>query len=447
MVLFKGKLTMKIKKNKCLLAVFISITLQANAEMLDHTKVVDSSCHVVNLTCPTDVDKKIPDVKNMLTWSQQERVIGFRNDYRSYIGDVFKAGDAKPIPKDLKNLSDVTYDYNNHAYTLNDYIKRNDVAGMLVIKDGKIIWEYYGKGNNETTLWTSRSVGKSVISTLVGVAIKEGKIASLDDLVIKYNPDVKGTVWENVTVKQLLQHTSGVEWDEDYTNPQSDFAQLTQCEANKNTYDCVNTLVKSPTRKAYAKPGEVWAYSSGGAWLLGDTLEKATGVPVATYLQEKIWQPYGMVKDGVWHSYEQGKHDVGAHGFNATLEDWGKFGLFIANNGVLADGSKILPDNWVKDARTWTQAKNSVTVKHPDGSYGYEWWNNSVPANYSGKYTNQLKAEDTMWALGIFGQIIMVNQAENLVIVQWSTWPKAEPSFDAQPLEAALMFNAIANKL
>ncbi len=318
----------------------------------------------------------------------------------------------------------------------------------MVIKDGKIVWDYYGQGNTPTTLWTSRSVGKSVVSTLVGVALKEGKITSLDDEVVKYNPDVRGTAWEHVTIRQLLQHTSGVTWGEDYTNPKSDFAQLTQCEANSDTYQCVNKLVKDPQRKAYAKPGQAWSYSSGGAWLLGDTLEKATGKSLAQNLQEKIWQPDGMIHDGVWHSYQLGKHDVGAHGFNATLEDWGKFGLFIMNDGVLPEGTKMLPDHWVEDARTWNRAEKSVTAAHPDGSYGYEWWNNSVPANAVNVGPKQgLESKDTLWALGIFGQMIVVNQKEKLVIVQWSTWPQAEPSFSAQPLEASLMFNAIANHL
>lgn len=428
---------MKLKASFVMLS--LCITLQANAQA--------NTCDVDNLTCPTVVDRTLPAAKDMLTWDQQQRVIGFRNTYRTYTGDVFKAANPQPIPQELKDLSSISYHYDNQSYNLNDYIKRNDVSGMMVIKNGKIVWQYYGNGNDDTTLWTSRSVGKSVVSTLVGVALKEGKINSLDDLVIKYNPDVEGTVWQNVTIRQLLQHTSGVEWGEDYTNPNSDFAQLTQCEAGNDVYNCVNKLIKSPTRKAYAKPGEAWSYSSGGAWLLGDTLEKATGVSIATYLQEKIWQPYGMTRDGVWQSYSKGKHDAGAHGFNATLEDWAKFGLFIADNGQLADGTKILPDNWVKDARSWNQADNSVTASHPDGSYGYEWWNNSLPATLKDSDSSKLKSSDTLWALGIFGQIIMVNQPENLVIVQWSTWPNAEPSFSAQPLEASLMFNAIAAKL
>jgi len=432
-----------MKTGISLLALCLSTVLQVNAAP------VTRDCQTLNLTtCPTPADAKLPNVKDMLTWNQQQRVVGFRNDYRSYEGDVFKAGKAVPIPRAAQDLSKVSYQYHGQNFTLADYLKRNSVTGMMVIKDSKIIWDYYGNGNTPTTLWTSRSVGKSVVSTLVGAALKEGKITSLDDEIVKYNPDVRGTAWEHVTVRQLLQHTSGVTWDEDYTNPKSDFAQLTQCEAKSETYNCVNKLIKDPQRKAYAKPGQAWSYSSGGAWLLGDTLEKATGKSLAQNLQEKIWQPYGMNHDGVWHSYQKGKHDVGAHGFNATLEDWGKFGLYIMNNGVLPDGTKTLPDNWVVDARTWNQAEHSVTAAHPDGGYGYEWWNNSVPVNAGDVGPKHgLESKDTQWALGIFGQMIVVNQKEKLVIVQWSTWPKAEPSFSAQPLEASLMFNAIANKL
>jgi len=436
----KGTHMRKMNTSLCLLALCLGFSLQASAA---------SECGVPQLTtCPSPVDAKLPDVKDMLTWDQQQRVIGFRNDYRSYQGDVFKAGNPQPIPVMARSLSSATYLYQGKRYDLQDYIKRNDVTGMMVIKDGKVAYQYYSHGNTPTTLWTSRSVGKSVVSTLVGVAVKEGKIASLDDEIVKYNPDVKGTAWEHVTVRQLMQHTSGVTWNEDYTNPQSDFAKLTQCEANKDTYNCVNALVKDPKRTAYAKPGVAWSYSSGGAWLLGDTLEKATGKSLAQNLQEKIWQPYGMVHDGVWHSYQPGKHDVGAHGFNATLEDWGKFGLFIMNNGVLPDGTQMLPDNWVKEARTWNTAEKSVSAAHPDGMYGYQWWNNSVPVNAKDVSPKEgLASKDTMWALGIFGQVIVVNPAQKLVIVQWSAWPKAEPSFSAQPLEASLMFNAIANTL
>ncbi|BDJ17904.1 MULTISPECIES: serine hydrolase domain-containing protein [Enterobacter] len=430
---------MKIKTNRTLLAALVVSSLLSPAVM--------AACNGTDLTtCPTPFDARLPDAHTMLTWSQADRVVGFRNDYRNYAGDVFRHGNATPLLPAEKPLTDARYQVKGKIYNLQDYLKRQNVSGMLVLKNGKVAYKYLGEGNTNSTLWTSRSVGKSVVSALVGIAIKEGKIHSLDDLITQYEPDLKGTAWEGVTLKQLITHTSGVAWNEDYTNSQSDFARLTECEAKPGTYYCVRTLVKGLHREHPA--GENWSYSSGGAWLLGDVLERATGMTLAAYLEKSIWQPYGMASDGVWHAYSKGQHDVGAHGFNATLEDWGRFGEFILHNGTLPDGNQILPEGWVKQSSAWTQAKGSVSAAHPKGLYGYQWWNNEVPAtatNVEPKVENSLK--DSLWALGIFGQMIVVNQKENLVIVQWSTWPQAEPSFSAQPLEASLMFSAIANAL
>lgn len=397
-------------------------------------------------TCPVPFDKALPDTKDMLNWDQAARVIGFRNDYRNYAGDVFRHGNSTPLPYATTQLKEATYQVGGKSYTLSDYLKRENVSGMLVLKNGKIAYKYLGNGNTDSTLWTSRSVGKSVVSTLVGIALKEGKIHSLDDQVTRYEPDLQGTAWEGVTLRQLIQHTSGVAWNEDYTNPNSDFAHLTQCEARPGTYDCVRNIIRGLKRAHTA--GQSWSYSSGGAWLLGDVLERATGMPLAKYLQQTIWQPYGMANDGVWHAYQPGKHDVGAHGFNATLEDWGRFGMFVMNGGRLPNGKKILPDNWLQQASDWTKAEHSVSAAHPQGIYGYQWWNNEVPANAKQVIpTPAASLKGSMWALGIYGQVIMVNPAEKLVIVQWSTWPQAEPSFSAQPLEASLMYSAIAEQL
>lgn len=401
---------------------------------------------VMLTTCPVPLDKTLPDAKDMLNWDQAARVIGFRNDYRNYAGDVFRHGKSTPFLPAKKQLKDPTYSVNGKTYTLQDYLKRENVTGMLVLKKGKVAYKYLGEGNTDSTLWTSRSVGKSVVSTLVGIAIKEGKIHSLDDLVTHYEPDLKGSAWDGVTLKQLIQHTSGVAWNEDYTNPNSDFAHLTQCEAHPGTYDCVRKIV-SELKRAHPA-GQSWSYSSGGAWLLGDVLEKATDMPLAMYLQDTIWQPYGMANDGVWHSYQPGKHDVGAHGFNATLEDWGRFGEFVMSGGRLPDGKTILPDGWIEQASRWAKAEHSVSPAHPEGIYGYQWWNNEVPANAQHVTpAPSASLKGSMWALGIYGQVIMVNRAEQLVIVQWSTWPQAEPDFSAQPLEASLMYSAIAQQL
>lgn len=396
--------------------------------------------------CPTPFDPVLPATKDMLNWDRSARVIGFRNDYRNYAGDIFHHGNATPLLPSDKPLTDVSYTVNGQTWNLQDYLKRQNVTGFLVLKEGKIAYKYLGAGNTDTTLWTSRSVGKAVVSTLVGIAIQQGKIHSLNDRVTDYEPDLKGSAWDDVTLKQLIQHTSGVEWNEDYTNPQSHFARLTQCEAHPGAYGCVRKIVASLKRTHPA--GEQWSYSSGGAWLLGDVLERATGMPLAAWLEQALWQPAGMAHDGVWHAYQQGKHDVGAHGFNATLEDWGRFGEFVARDGRLADGQRLVPEGWFDQSSAWTQAQKSVSPAHPEGIYGYQWWNNAIPANAQHVDPSARQGlKGSLWALGIYGQVIMVNRAEHLVIVQWSTWPQAEPSFNAQPLEAALMYSAIARKL
>jgi CubicO group peptidase (beta-lactamase class C family) len=276
--------------------------------------------------------------------------------------------------------------------------------------------------------------------------VHEGKIRSLDEPVTDYEPELKSTAWDGVTLRQLIQHTSGVSWNEDYKNPESDFSKLTQCEARPGTYDCVRTLV-TQVKRAH-EPGEVWSYNSGGAWLLGDVLERATGMPLAAYLQRTIWKPYGMASDGVWHAYAPREHDVGAHGFNATLDDYGRFGEFVLDGGRLPDGTQTLPHGWFDEASNWTRAKGSVSAGHPDGLYGYQWWNNAVPV--SAKNVSPAPAESlrhSLWALGIFGQVLMVNRAERLVIVQWSAWPEAEPAFDTLPLEASVFYSAVAKQL
>ncbi|TCW17921.1 CubicO group peptidase (beta-lactamase class C family) [Raoultella sp. BIGb0138] len=406
-----------------------------------------ASCGGVMLdVCPTPFDQTLPDKKEMLNWDRSDRVIGFRNDYRNYRGDVFHHGTPVALQQADQPLTDVSYTLNGHTWNLQDYLKRQNVTGFLVLKEGKIAYKYLGAGNTDTTLWTSRSVGKAVVSTLVGIAIQQGKIHTLDDRVTDYEAELKGTAWDGVTLRQLIQHTSGVEWNEDYTNPQSHFARLTQCEAHPGAYDCVRKIVASLQRAHPA--GEQWSYSSGGAWLLGDVLERATGMPLAAWLEQTLWQPGGMAHDGVWHAYQQGKHDVGAHGFNATLEDWGRFGEFVARDGRLPNGKRLVPDGWFDQSSAWTTALNSVSPAHPEGIYGYQWWNNAIPQNAKNVApTPQEGLKGSLWALGIYGQVIMVNRAEHLVIVQWSTWPQAEPSFTAQPLEAALMYSAIAQKL
>ena len=408
-----------------------------------------AACGVAGLkVCPQPFDKTLPDPHAMLTWDQDTRVVGFRNTYRLYEGDVFSSNDAKPypLPPASQALPAIHYSMNGTTYNLDNYLANQSVTGLLILKDGKIAYEYYGKGNTANTLWTSRSVAKSVVSVLVGVAIKEGKIKSVDDKITQYLPELKGTAWEAVTLHQLMQHTSGVVWDENYASPDSDFSHMTQCEAKPAPYDCVLNLVKSVKRKPGVKPGEVWSYNTGGAWLVGRVLENATGMTIAKYLESRVWSRYGMQQDGVWHALVKDKVDMGGHGFNASLRDWGRFGQFVLSGGQLPTGEKTLPDDWIARSTHWTTAKGSVTASAPNGQYGYQWWYSAPAPDANAEPKKTATSDQTFWALGIFGQSIAINPAEKLVMVQWSTWQHAETPSSLYD-EQALFVNAVSEAL
>ena len=404
---------------------------------------------VVGLTvCPQPFDAVLPPAAEMLSWDQRSRVIGFRNTYRLYPGDVFRTKGAKayPLPPAPYKLPLLRYQMAGHSYDLGDYLRHQHVTGFLILKDGRVAYEYYGSGNTDRTLWTSRSVAKSVVSILVGMAIKEGLIGSVADPITRYLPELKGTAWEGVTLRDLLQHTSGVAWNEHYADPQSDFAQLTRCEAGADAYQCVMRLVSGLKRTPAVRPGELWSYNTGGAWLVGRVLEQATGMSIAQYLESRLWSRFAMQSDGVWQALVRNKIDMGGHGFNATLRDWGRFALFVSRGGKLASGESLLPADWIAQSTTWTRAIGSVTSATPDGQYGYQWWFAGVEPGRSGVDSAMQTARHSFWAEGIYGQAIAINPVERLVMVQWSTWKEADSPSSLYD-EQVLVFDALTRAL
>jgi CubicO group peptidase (beta-lactamase class C family) len=406
-------------------------------------------CRAIGLArCPQPFDAVLPAPDKMLSWDQPTRVVGFRNTYRLYQGDVFRTlgGPVYPLLPSTYKMPPVQYTMDGETLRLEDYLRRQSVAGLLVLKNDRVAYEFYGSGNTDQTLWTSRSVAKSVVSILVGMAIKEGSIGSVADPITRYLPELKGSAWEGVSVRNLLQHTSGVSWNEDYADANSDFAHLTACEAGPNAYECVLQLVASLKRRPGVAPGDLWSYNTGGAWLLGRVLEKATGMTIAKYLETRLWSRFAMQNDGVWEALVKNQIDMGGHGFNATLRDWGRFAVFVEHGGKLASGETLLPDDWIKQSVTWTKAKGSVTPETPDGQFGYQWWLAGVDPARSGAERAMETAKNSFWAEGIYGQAIAIDPTEKLVMVQWSTWKEAETPASLYD-EQSLFFDALARAL
>ena len=153
-----------------------------------------------------------------------------------------------------------------------------------------------------------------------------------------------------------------------------------------------------------------------------------------------------MQNDGVWQALVKGETDMGGHGFNATLRDWGRFGLFVANGGTLADGTALLPADWIRQSTTWTRAKGSVTPETPRGQYGYQWWYGGLDPRRPASASQRRTADGTFWAQGIFGQGIAINPTEHLVMVQWSVWAHADGP-ESLHEERSAFFNALADAL
>ena len=194
------------------------------------------------------------------------------------------------------------------------------------------------------------------------------------------------------------------------------------------------------------RPGDVWSYNTGGAWLLGRALEKATGMTIAHYLETRLWSRFAMEHDGVWQALVKDQADMGGHGFNATLRDWGRFALFVAEGGKLSSGEQLVPSDWIEESVTWTKAKGSVTPETPEGTYGYQWWFGGLYEKRAGADRAMRTAKQTFWAEGIYGQAIAINPTEKLELVQWSTWKQAETPESLYD-EQVLFFDAVARAL
>ena len=350
------------------------------------------------LTADKDMRRLIlnmPTNKDVLFWSIPQRDAAFRTMDRVPLvvkSRIISTGkNVYPLPKGAP--LDVGID-------VEAYMKDQRTAGLVIIQDGKIRLEKYGLDFSGDGRWTSFSVAKSFTSTLVGAAIRDGYIKSIDDKVSDYIPDLKGSVYDDVTIRQLLTMTSGVKWNEDYADPKSDVALFNAHKAKPGVDVTVSYMRKL---KREAPPGTKWVYKTGETNLIGVLVSSATKKNLSDYLSEKIWRPFGMEQNASWLLGSTG-HEISGCCMQASTRDFARFGLFMLGGGM-AEGKAMLPDGWIAAA----------TTKHADTSqaefgYGYQWWTMN-----DGSYT----------ARGIFGQGIFIDPRRKLIIASNSNWPYA----------------------
>ena len=354
---------------------------------------------LVLAACATGGPLPKPDQNgSYLFWSPPEQLVGYRNIEKIFPTHTIRRGDhVAPLPRGPR-LS-VDYTYQDQPWDTARFMAETNAGGVLVIHHGKIVLEKYALGYGPGQRWISFSVAKSMSSTMVGAALKDGYIHSLEDPVTDYLPALKGTAYEGVSVRNLLNMTSGVKWDETYSDPNSDVGRI-RMEKSVNGSDPIVSYMSRLPRES--EPGTHFVYKTGETHLVGALVRAATGKTLADYLTEKVWTPYGMEKDAVW-MLDDGGHEYAGCCVSATLRDFGRFGVFFMN-GARINGESIVPDTWIHDATT----SSAVALRDNGSGYGYQWWT---------------RAGGVYEAIGIFGQQIHIDPSLDLVVVVQSAWP------------------------
>lgn len=293
-----------------------------------------------------------------------------------------------------------SFRYGDRTLDTEEFLADLQTTGLLILQGDTILLERYERGLTPAGHHIAWSVTKSFVSALFGIAVAEGHVRDIEAPVTEYLPELAGSGYDGVRIKDVLQMSSGVGFDEDYGDPTSDINRMGPSMAVGSLLDFAATLERE------RPPGTLQHYVSVDTQVLGEILVRATGRDLASYASEKLWKPLGMEFDGIWLVDGTGM-EWAFGGLNASLRDFARFGWLYANGGR-RNGVQIIPEEWVKASVT-PDAPHLMPGPKPGTTdlmgYGYQWW---IPAEPRGDFM----------ALGVYDQAIYVDPAQRLVIVQ-----------------------------
>ena len=323
-----------------------------------------------------------------------------------------------------------SYEFEGEQLNLIEGLDHFHTDGLIILHDGKMLFEKYWNGNTKDSKHIAFSVSKSYLSALFGIAIEEGLIKSIDDSVSIYLDDFEGTGYEDVKIKNLLQMSSGIEFNEDYADPNSDINRFARATAKGSSFrDFAKTL------KNGKKQGTYNHYVSLDTQVLGMILESVTDMPLREYLYKRIWSKIGTESDAYYIADKTGT-DMALGGLNATLRDFSKFGQLYLNEGSW-DGEQIVPKSWVVKSHTPDAPHlmpNAGDLSSSEWGYGYQWW---IPGDPLTDYT----------AHGIFNQFIYVDPVSNVVIAKTSSNHRFRSEKEYSKAAHIAMFRSITKQI
>jgi CubicO group peptidase (beta-lactamase class C family) len=307
--------------------------------------------------------------------------------------DVFpystlKAGQADNIP--------LSPNYNKNKLSVADraYLENLDTRAFIVIQHDSILHEEYWDAHDENVVSNSFSIAKTIVALLIGIAVEDGDIESLDDPVAKYIPEFKNGGREVITIRHLLTMSSGLDWEESGKNPLSD---------NAESYYGEELYAHVTRQKLVSTPGKIFKYQSGNSQLLGFIIEKATGKDLTKYAEEKIWRKIGVSHDAYWSLDRKGVDEKAFCCLYATARDFAKLGLVILNEGKYK-GKQIFPVWFYHEMIAPTAMDTEDDIKN--SRYGLHIWT----------YTSTMGQVN--YCRGISGQYIITIPREDMLIVR-----------------------------
>lgn len=312
---------------------------------------------------------------------------------------------ASPTPFSFPNGETIelpsSYPFKGQDRDTQTFLDETETVALVVIQSGEILYENYWLTGGPDVHWTSMSVAKSFVSAMIGIALDEGLIGSVEDPITQYVSDLAGSAYDGVRIKDILQMSSGARWNEDYSDPDSDINRYIRAFGSGESMNAFTaTLVRE------REPGTYNYYNSADTQALGMLLVEATSRSLADYAQEKLWHPLGMENDGFWIGDNTGM-EMAAGGLQVTARDYAKLGVLYLNDGNW-NGVQIVSADWVHDSVTpdSPHVMPGVDPGYPLG-YGYQWW---VPESEEGEFS----------AIGVYNQFIFVNPTRDLVVVKLS---------------------------
>lgn len=370
----------------------------------------------------TDADGAFPRASRRTWWQPTHSVDGFSRLDQILPAHRVPRGDMTSIWQRAATVPAITYatpQSGGRRFTIEEYLQRNPATGLLIAQDDTIHFERYQYARNDGHRLTSFSMAKTVTAMLVGLAVADGAIASIDDPAERYVPALAGSEYGRTPIRYLLTMSSGVRFTEDY-NGRDDVSRLTYAVLHPQSRGGSAAVRQFNDR--IAAPGERWSYASAETQVLGLVLRAAIGRPIAEYLSERIWQPIGAEADASWVIDTSGQEVTYAH-FNAVLRDYARFGMMLAHGGR-AGGRQVIPEAWLREATKphFTSAQTGRWF-----GYGFQTW--IFPDN-----------DGSFALLGVRGQAVFIDPSRRLVMVHTAVRPGAR---DPRAAEATALWRGV----